>query len=421
MAPVEHALVTPGLELAGVGLRRGVAEDGREVDGDEHVVVLLLEDLHRTGEAVAEEAEVETQVVVLDPLPGTGRGGEGTVGADGGEEAAADEGAGGSRRVVQLHAVVVGDAALVTDLAVGGAELELVEPLDILQERFLGDAPSEGAAPEEGPAVLRQELGGAVVTGLEFHEIAGLVVVVGAAEEGGHGELPAVRAHQGDVTRAVHDLETGLDVLRVGAEVAVVLELVLGTEGEAGVVRVGEALVGVQVSRCGIEVGPGSRLLVVAVGGRRVEGEHLRARVVIVFDRVVVLVAHGRVGVVTEVHVGVEPGGQAELQRLAEREGGDGQLVVAAELGLGGRGVPGTPAIGLAILGEERKTRHRDGRGKEGAHIHRGDLVLAVVADGGIDREPGSDLERVVQAEVVALVVVPTVLERGAVIGIAQG
>ena len=135
----------------------------------------------------------------------------------------------------------------------------------------------------------------------------------------------------------------------------------------------------------------------------------------------VVLVAEGGIGVVTEIDIAIQPGGQAQFQGLTEHEGGDGELVVTAELGLGGRGIPGAPAVSLAILGEQGQTRHRDRRGKEGAHIHGCDLLLPVIADGRVERQPGSELERVVQADIVALVVVTAVLERRAVIGIAQG
>ena len=60
--------------------------------------------------------------------------------------------------IVALEIGVVADARLVTGLSPAGAQLEVVDPLDVAQEAFLRNAPGCRERGEDTPAVVGMEL-----------------------------------------------------------------------------------------------------------------------------------------------------------------------------------------------------------------------------------------------------------------------
>ena len=96
--------------------------------------------------------------------------------------------------------------ALVTGDAVGGAELEGVQLLNVLEEALVVGVPAQCAGGEQGPLVAGAELGRAVRTGGECDQVAVVEAVVKTHKAG--DEL----GFRQPVGNAVQFRVTGLEV-----------------------------------------------------------------------------------------------------------------------------------------------------------------------------------------------------------------
>ena len=162
----QAAVKTPVFEFTLVGLRRLVAEQRREGDVDKHIVVALLEVVDLTGNGAVEESEIKTHVKVFDALPRAAVRGECAVGGDIAQQVAADIRALVRHEVIELIAVVIVDAALVTHLGVAGADFQVAQPVDIAQECLLVQAPCCRHA----------------IAAVDLNQIAAVEIIVGAEE-----------------------------------------------------------------------------------------------------------------------------------------------------------------------------------------------------------------------------------------------
>ena len=257
--PAEFELETGVEHLTGVDGGAGHTDFRQRGDGDQQVVGVLAIPVGREGQAVVEEAGVDTGVILLGGLPLQARvreaGRHGTVGRS--------TVAGG--RVVLVPLSVHGDgggvavAAQDVDITVdtpGSAEFQEGDGVaaDIVaEERLVADGPAGGHGGEVTPAGLLGQLGGVVGVGTEvgLHAVAVVEGVHQTAEVGQLGAHARGVAHVlGGIGGQVVDVEeVGLiapeDVRTVGgdARVVVVLLGVGHTDHRADVVLAERAVV----------------------------------------------------------------------------------------------------------------------------------------------------------------------------------
>ena len=206
-----------------------------------HVLRILVVELDIEGQAV-EQAAVDAGVERLEGLPGQVRVAQrGNV--PGGLPVI--EPARGGQAIGQ----VIADAR-VAHRTVGCLELEIVDPVNILQEAFLADVPHRTDRPEAGVAAVGAEERGAVDTVGQVEEILVVIVVRETGEE-----------------RVVGHFREGIG----------------GKVGLRAVVDVGQALVGLSVR-------PGGEILVVRIDGLMTGQQH---EMVVAGDRELVF---GRIG-----------------------------------------------------------------------------------------------------------------------------
>ena len=186
--PAELHLVTVVVHLAEIHVLRGEGDDARKrIRLDEDARTVLLEDIAGEVETLAEEIEVETDVRLDRRLPGdalVARCAERIVRNAGG--ALVDTEIVGTRfGPGAFHVHKTGRLAeVVTDLADGRTNLQVVNPRDVLHEFFLGNHPAHRSGREETVTGLAgSEVLGTVVTGAEVEQILVLVAVGQAADE----------------------------------------------------------------------------------------------------------------------------------------------------------------------------------------------------------------------------------------------
>ena len=157
----------------------------REVDGVQQVEGAAVVSLDGTGDAVADETEVQTGVPGLGGLPSDIR-----VVGDRGEHVVVDVTHAVTHTRIRRH-VVLGDIRIVVaaDILLARAapsetELEGGDGAFMLQEFLVLDIPGESCGREQAPAVLRAESGRGVLADGEGEEVLGLDRPVDATEEG---------------------------------------------------------------------------------------------------------------------------------------------------------------------------------------------------------------------------------------------
>ena len=152
--------------------------------------------LQGSGQAALEHGEVKTDVGLSLLFPADVFVHVG-LGAPGQDELAVGEDVVAAR--AHEHEVEVGTARHVAGDTVAGAELELIQPCNVLHPVLFGDDPAGGHGREEAPGTehrvgLGAELGAALKTGAGGEEILAGVVVHAADEEGGQLVLVLVAA-----------------------------------------------------------------------------------------------------------------------------------------------------------------------------------------------------------------------------------
>lgn len=167
----------------------------------------------------------------------------------------------------------------------------------------------------------------------------------------------------------------------------------------------------IDITRYRVEVGARVGLLVIRLGLHGVGERHIFARDIIIVDGVVHNVTPGRRGVVTHVDIGREPAGDVIVQRLADADARHREFVVSALLHLGHGRAPRAPGVGLAVECGHGQTGLRQRRGQGRRDVGGRHLLLSAVADTRIEFHTFTKLIGVVQTEVVATVVVVTVLQ----------
>ena len=205
----------------------------------EHALAVAVEVVEREAEQAVPTLEVHTDVervggVPRDVLVGQGERGGGI------DEFAAEDVARGILVVVSLLGVaarggigvsrgpVVLQVAVVTEHAVAGAELQLVderEEVAVLDERLFGDAPSGRYRGEEAPLVSLGELRRSVVAELCLDQVAVVEVVVHTADEclvGQFVDVVVAARHAAQLAR----IDTGHQVGRAVGQVALCVEVV---------------------------------------------------------------------------------------------------------------------------------------------------------------------------------------------------
>ena len=208
--PSELQFITDGPQVgAGLGRRRTIGCGQRDA-GRQHVLGVADITLRREGETIAEEGEIDTEVLVNGGLPGE-------IGVIGGRD-------GGGRRLGRTaeevalvadgnhaHIIIVAHL-LVAECTVGKTDLEVVPPApDGLEEGFLGNTPADGRGREESPAVSLGEAGGSVVAAADLDQIAAFVVVVRTTEETQQDVL-VLSAGEGQALFAVFTLTDEVEV-----------------------------------------------------------------------------------------------------------------------------------------------------------------------------------------------------------------
>ena len=113
---------------------------------------------------------------------------------------------------------------------------------------------------------------------------------------------------------------------------------------------VGEDVVAMEIAGGRIEVGAAVGGVVVGEAVLTGVAPHRGVVVGVVLDFVALQITPCRCGVVTEVHVGVEPGKNVDRKGLTEVESRYGELVVAALFHAGHRRAPVAPDVRLAAL-----------------------------------------------------------------------
>ena len=213
----------------------------------------LLVDVRRDVQPVAEESEVETEVVVLDGLPPQVRV---TDGAQLGtyQEAVAEciTGVGAQERKRRI-----GRDALVTHLAPAETQLTLAQPGDVvLDEGLFGEAPGHGNGREESILVACREAGGTVDTARRGQVVA-VVVVVHHTGQPGHEGVEAGGSVAVFGLSTCTDFPKGVRIIRrrfAGGAVAVAGEtLCRETEHPGEVVLAERTHIGERVGRAPVE------------------------------------------------------------------------------------------------------------------------------------------------------------------------
>ena len=134
------------------------------------------------------------------------------------------------------------------------AELELVDPADVLHEAFLVDPPTEGDGGEGGPLVAFGQLGGTVPTDGSGNHVAVVIGVVDTGHVGLHLLLGHAGAEGAEGADAAHVVPQGfLDrkVLGVHVHGAAVVGVGGVQEGDAEAVLADLAVVVEQLRHCG--------------------------------------------------------------------------------------------------------------------------------------------------------------------------
>ena len=222
---------------------------------------------------------------------------------------------------VEVHVAVVVDGGVITDLAVGNAVAEIVDPAGALHEVFTADGPGGAHAPEVTPAVFLVEPGGTVATEAAFEEVLVHVIVLQAGQEALEAVSGLVALHRGHAVQVV-ELVAARDgfVLLVVVLVLVVVVVVLVTE--QGFQRmVAEAVVPVQ------------ELLERVVRIEVIRAAGTAEALAVADDRIVVAAVH----VVPEAHVTLD--GECEILQEPDvgvglGRGGDALGEALVELGL---------------------------------------------------------------------------------------
>ena len=409
---VDASLKAPVLKLTRVGCRSSIAEYCRIGNGYEHIVVLLEESLHSTSEMIVEETEVERHVVVLDALPLTCCRSKLAVSGYVGELVAAYISTVERMEIVELVAVVVVDTALRTHFGIRCTQLKVAQPLYILKESFLVDAPSDRCSPEESPAILWHKLRAAVVTTVEFEQILRVEVVVQASEVRHNGVAISVLlvARQSKCAVAVDNVESVENISIVGSKHLVVLQLVLSAKRQTCVVLAGKGLMTVEEARYAVEVGARRCLLEVRLSLCRILQGLSGSSIIIICDSVLYGASTCLACVVAHVDVGIEPVGDVCLKRLADVEGANRQLIVATHTEFCHRRAPCTPSVRLPVACCEGQTRHRHGCCKRRTNQSWSHLLLSAISNAALKGEDAVELVAVVPAYVVSLIVVVAIL-----------
>ena len=252
-----------GLADVGVGARE--AGDRRQGHVHQQVLGTVPVEVDGTGQAAVQHAEVEADVAGDGGLPlqvGVGHGGADGVGAVllVGDGVVAAAGLPGLRPQVGVDAVV-------TDGTVGEAELEVVQPVGILHEGLLADAPREGRGGEVTPAVCGSELAGTVRAERDREEVAVQQRVVQPAEEG----QDALRGAVARVELAGDRRGAGVELVdhREGVLLGEVGREVVGGDGHRVAAGVGHLVAHQEVQAVGVAE---LQLVVQGVGPAHVPG-----------------------------------------------------------------------------------------------------------------------------------------------------
>ena len=192
----------------------------------EQVVGSLVEVLHATGQAVVEEAEIETDIQHLLFLPAQFGIGKALM---------------AKTRVVavlivagshpETQGLVAAQAGVVAGGTIADAQLQVADPAQVADEVFLCHTPGSANAVEVTPLVVGAEDGRTVTTERTGEEILLSIVVFGMAEERHQGGVGIIRRHalQGTCAGELrHEVEGEIGG-RAGEIVAMALpELVTG-------------------------------------------------------------------------------------------------------------------------------------------------------------------------------------------------
>ena len=188
----------------------------RQGDSHKHVGGLLVVVIYGEGQTAAEHSQVETYVGLRGGLPRqlriaqgrlrTGRHGIGIVTF--------------AKPLETIDAVgsevrVVAQSALVTGLSPAATNLEVVEPVDILQELLLRDTPGSRERGEVAPAMTGSEFRRTVGTEVGREQIGVLEVVAQTSEVGKDGPVGGRRACAcpADLVGAVQRLDVGIGIV----------------------------------------------------------------------------------------------------------------------------------------------------------------------------------------------------------------
>ena len=195
---VQREVETVVGDLADIVLGSGITGDGRQRDGEDQAVGIVLINIEDAGKAAAPEGEVDTGIHLRRRFPTDGIVREGRRRDIGGLSRGAIVDRTGSQQVLGA----VRTDRIVTGLTPAETEFQLAEEILILHERLLVDSPTEGDGREAVPFVALAQLGGAVITIGEREEVAVLVAVGDAGHVGSHLVLC-----QRVVGRAVQDAD----------------------------------------------------------------------------------------------------------------------------------------------------------------------------------------------------------------------
>ena len=183
IVPAHGDFITSGAQVGCVFLGSAFTIDVRKGHGlGKHVLRVPDIGIGRNIQPVLEKAQVQTDVVGNDGLPGESAGNGGRHGGS----------LGGIRSVEGIGKLGQGDGVEVVVIAhllvaqgtIAQTELGLVPGiLDGSPEGLLTDTPAGRCGGEEAPAVILREAGSSVVAAGDFQEVLLCVVIIDTAEE----------------------------------------------------------------------------------------------------------------------------------------------------------------------------------------------------------------------------------------------
>ena len=123
---------------------------------------------------------------------------------------------------IESQIAVVAQSALVAGLTPAAAQLEVVDPGDVLHELLVRDAPGGGERGEVAPAMAGCQSGAAISTQVGGHHVGVVPVVLQTAEEGENGPVGSrgARAAPADLVGSIQGAE---EVIGIVTRVDVVL------------------------------------------------------------------------------------------------------------------------------------------------------------------------------------------------------